>query len=81
GTVRELINRIQNLRKDTGLEVTDKIRLVIEERKDVADALQDFRQFIASQVLATDISMAATPTAAHAVEWKEGTLSIHIEKS
>ena len=81
GTARELINRIQNLRKDTGLEVTDKIRLVIEERKDVADALQDFRQFIASQVLATDISMAATPTAAHAVEWKEGTLSIHIEKS
>ncbi len=81
GTARELINRIQNLRKDTGLEVTDKIRLVIEERKDVAEALADFGHYIASQVLATDIALAATPTAAHDVEWEEGTLSIHIEKS
>lgn len=81
GTARELINRIQNLRKDTGLEVTDKIRLVIEERKEVADALEDFSHYIASQVLATDIALAATPTDAHDVEWEEGTLSIHIEKS
>ncbi|MDD2289140.1 MAG: isoleucine--tRNA ligase [Bacteroidales bacterium] len=81
GTARELVNRIQNLRKDTGLEVTDKIRLVIEERKDVVDALEDFSHYIASQVLATSIAMAATPAHAHAVEWEGGTLLIHIEKS
>ena len=81
GTARELVNRIQNLRKDTGLAVTDKIRLVIEERKDVADALEDYSHYIASQVLATNIVMAATPAHAHAVEWEGGTLLIHIEKS
>ncbi|HHV02446.1 MAG: isoleucine--tRNA ligase [Bacteroidales bacterium] len=81
GTARELVNRIQNLRKDTGLEVTDKIRVVIENRKEIADALQDFSQYIAQQVLATEITLAATLPAAHQVGWDDGILSIHIEKS
>ena len=81
GTARELVNRIQNLRKDTGLEVTDKIRVVLEDRKEIAEALQDFSQYIAQQVLATEITLSVTPPAAHAVEWEEGTLNIHIDKS
>lgn len=81
GTARELVNRIQNLRKDIGLEVTDKIKVVLEDRKDVSDALQDFSQYIAQQVLATEIKLASTPPSAHSVEWEGGTLSIHIEKS
>lgn len=81
GIARELVNRIQNLRKDTGLDVTDKIRVILEDRSDVAEALQDFSQYIAQQVLATQITLSATPPAAHAVEWEEGTLNIHIDKS
>jgi len=81
GIARELVNRIQNLRKDTGLEVTDKIRIVLEDRNDVAVALQDFSKYIAQQVLATEITMAAAPSSAHDVEWEEGTLKIRIEKS
>ena len=81
GTARELVNRIQNLRKDTGLEVTDKIRLVIEHREDIADALSDFGQYIAQQVLATEITTSPAPPRAHPVEWEDGTLDIHIEKS
>lgn len=81
GTARELVNRIQNLRKDTGLEVTDKIRVVLEDRKEIAEALKDFSQYIAQQVLATEITLSVTPPAAHAVEWEDGTLNIHIDKS
>jgi len=81
GIARELVNRIQNLRKDTGLDVTDKIRVILEDRSDVAEALQDFSQYIAQQVLATQITLSAIPPAAHAVEWEEGTLNIHIDKS
>ncbi|HOO70004.1 MAG TPA: DUF5915 domain-containing protein, partial [Bacteroidales bacterium] len=81
GTARELVNRIQNLRKDTGLEVTDKIRVVLEDRKEIAEALQDFSQYIAQQVLATEITLSVTPPAAHTVEWEDGTLNIHIDKS
>jgi isoleucyl-tRNA synthetase len=81
GIARELVNRIQNLRKDTGLEVTDKIRVILEDRSEVAEALKDFSQYIAQQVLATEILLAATPPSPHAVEWEEGTLNIHIDKS
>ncbi|MFA5301063.1 MAG: isoleucine--tRNA ligase [Bacteroidales bacterium] len=81
GIARELVNRIQNLRKDTGLEVTDKIRVVLEDRSEVAEALKDFSQYIAQQVLATEITLSASPPAAHVVEWENGTLNIHIDKS
>ena len=82
GIARELVNRIQNLRKDTGLEVTDKIRVVMEDRSDVAEALQDFSQYIAQQVLAEEITLSsALSSLAHAVEWEESPLKIHIEKS
>ena len=81
GTARELVNRIQNLRKDTGLEVTDKIRVVVEDRKDIAEAVREHKQYIVSQTLANEIQVAAVPSDAHEVEWEDGSLSIHIEKS
>lgn len=81
GTARELINRIQNLRKDTGLEVTDKIRVVVEDRISIAQAVSEHKQYIASQVLAQEITVAPVPSGSHDVEWEDGSLSIYIEKS
>ena len=57
GTARELINRIQNIRKDSGLEVTDKIRISIERNDEVAESVEAFGQLIASQTLAVAISV------------------------
>ena len=59
------MNRIQNLRKDTGLEVTDKIRVVVEDRKDIAEAVREHKQYIVSQTLANEIQVAAVPSDAH----------------
>jgi isoleucyl-tRNA synthetase len=53
GLTRELVNRIQNLRKDMGLEVTDRIRLRIEKNDLTDEAFQSFREYICSETLAT----------------------------
>ncbi len=81
GIARELVNRIQNLRKDSGLEVTDKINVVIESRPEIIDSLKDYSEYIAGQTLASSIQTADHPHLPVSVEWDEGTLEIHIEKS
>ena len=58
GTARELINRIQNIRKDSGFEVTDKIRVVIAEDPAVNGAITDYASYIASQTLAVEVRTA-----------------------
>ena len=61
GVARELINRIQNIRKDSGFEVTDKIRVEIEQKELVADAVAKYAGYIASQTLAVEVKAAAQP--------------------
>ncbi|MBR2628550.1 MAG: isoleucine--tRNA ligase, partial [Alistipes sp.] len=61
GVARELINRIQNIRKDSGFEVTDKIRVEIEAKEIVAGAIEHFAAYIASQTLATEVKAATQP--------------------
>jgi isoleucyl-tRNA synthetase len=58
GIARELVNRIQNLRKDTGLEVTDRIRLQLALPKIWADAVNAFKEYICAEVLATELQLA-----------------------
>jgi isoleucyl-tRNA synthetase len=61
GVARELINRIQNIRKDSGFEVTDKIRVEIEATEQVAGAIEHFADYIASQTLAVEVKASAQP--------------------
>lgn len=61
GVARELINRIQNIRKDSGFEVTDKIRVEIEQKELVAGAIAKYAGYIASQTLAVEVKAAARP--------------------
>ncbi|MDR1336054.1 MAG: DUF5915 domain-containing protein, partial [Tannerella sp.] len=57
GLARELVNRIQNLRKSSGFEITDKIRVVIRSSGEVDAALETHREYIASQVLAVSVEV------------------------
>lgn len=68
GVARELINRIQNIRKDSGFEVTDKIRVQIELKPQVEGAIADFADYIASQTLAVEVTGAAEPQGAFVVD-------------
>ena len=61
GVARELINRIQNIRKDSEFEVTDKIRVEIEQKELVADAVARYADYIGSQTLAVEVKSSAEP--------------------
>ncbi|GHU96849.1 hypothetical protein FACS1894156_8270 [Bacteroidia bacterium] len=58
GIARELVNRIQNLRKDSGFEVTDRIALQIEKHPNIETAVAAFADYIKAQVLATSLTTA-----------------------
>ncbi len=67
GLAREIINRVQNIRKDRGYEITDTVTLVFAPGKEVEAAVESFGDYIATQVLARAIAVApvadASPTA------------------
>ena len=56
---RELINRIQNIRKESGFEITDRINVVISPNAEVEKAIDSFADYIKTQVLADDIKLEA----------------------
>jgi isoleucyl-tRNA synthetase len=56
GIARELVNRVQNLRKEKGLEVTDRISLLLDTNEVIQDAIERNKRYVADEVLASDIS-------------------------
>ncbi|GHV00134.1 hypothetical protein FACS1894159_05310 [Bacteroidia bacterium] len=61
GCAREIVNRIQNLRKDSGLEVTDKIRVAVQSNDGTAGAVAGFGAYIAAQTLAVEVVVGQQP--------------------
>ena len=57
GVAREFVNRIQNIRKSSGFEITDKICVKIENSENVKGAIESFGDYVASQVLANSIEL------------------------
>ena len=55
GVARELVNRIQNARKDTGLEVTDKIKLTILNFENLQKSISDNKEYIMSETLTKEL--------------------------
>lgn len=55
GMARELINRVQNIRKSSDFEITDKVRVELSDLPSVREALSQFSDYVASQVLANEI--------------------------
>ena len=80
GIARELVNRIQNIRKESGLEVTDKISVEIEHNDLTAAAVESFADYIASQTLSVEVRTAALPAGKFVVDTdlEEASLKIAI---
>jgi isoleucyl-tRNA synthetase len=57
GIAREFVNRIQNLRKENGFEVTDKIRISIQKHDEINAAIEEHKKYIGAQTLATEINL------------------------
>ncbi len=83
GVARELVNRIQNIRKESGFEVTDKIRVEIESTELTAPAIESFADYIGQQTLAVEVKAVATPQGAFVVdsEIDEAPLKIAVTKA
>ena len=83
GIARELVNRIQNVRKDSGFEVTDKVDVTVYagdgEINDINGALAAYRDYVAGQTLALSIETRPMEEAgenAVEAEWNETTIRI-----
>lgn len=57
GIARDIVNKIQGLRKDSGLEVTDQINIIIEKQADTEDAINNNISYICSETLAKNLKL------------------------
>ncbi|MBP6373105.1 MAG: isoleucine--tRNA ligase [Flavobacterium sp.] len=80
GIARELVNRIQNIRKDSGFEVTDKIHLVLQENAQVEAAVRANEMYIKSETLTESIQMQAQVEGGVEIEFDEIITRILITK-
>ena len=80
GLARELVNRIQNLRKASGFEVTDRIEVAIAPNAALQEALESFGSYVCTQTLARSLRFETDPAGATEVEWEDGTLAIAVVK-
>jgi len=78
GIARELINRIQNMRKENGFDVTDKITIQIKKHTALNNAVKHHAHYIASQTLATKVDLVDQPDdkKAKTIELEEGVNTI-----
>ena len=81
GIARELINRIQNLRKSSGLEITDRIIIELQDQPEIHNAVLHFNEYIASQVLATKLELADNLTQGETIEMDNYNVIINIKKA
>ncbi len=80
GNARELINRIQNLRKESGFELTDKIIVTISENAELQPSLLEFKHYICREILADELLFLPAFTSETTVEVNDVSLNISINK-
>ncbi|MCU7500676.1 MAG: isoleucine--tRNA ligase [Ignavibacteria bacterium] len=82
GLAREFVNRVQNMRKDTGLEVTDKITISFKSEEGLRKAVLSFSDYIVSETLAGSLSSDAELKDGYSQDWEVGEYkcSISIKK-
>ncbi len=82
GLAREFVNRIQNMRKDAGFQVTDKINIAFSGNSDFKTAINSFTKYIAVETLAEKIETKVEFNGGFVQDWKigEDEIKIKIEK-
>ena len=80
GIARELVNRIQNIRKSNGYEITDKIEVEIERLDAINDAVTNYAEYIGGQVLANEIRLVDTLANATDLDFEDYIVKVKVEK-
>lgn len=81
GIARELVNRIQNLRKDSGLEVTDRIEVQLLKDANLIDALAQNEAYVKTEVLANKIEWLENSFSGEIVEFEHVKTELSLKKS
>jgi isoleucyl-tRNA synthetase len=80
GIARELVNRIQNIRKDSGLEVTDKIKVQIQQQDELEQAIKNNEAYIMSETLTKELLFTAEVSGGIEIEFDDIKTKILISK-
>ncbi len=80
GVAREIVNRIQNLRKGKNFEITDRISVKVACSESTAAAITDFKSYISKQVLATEVAIVPSLEDGEEVMLDDEALKIQVEK-
>jgi isoleucyl-tRNA synthetase len=80
GNARELVNRIQNLRKESGLDVTDKIKLIIQKNEILEEAIASNEQYIKTETLTNNLVFEEVLDNGVAITFDDVSTKILIEK-
>lgn len=81
GIAREFINRLQNIRKDSGLEVMDRIKVWVKTDAETMGALQDYKSYICTEILADSLEMDSNLLEGNNIEIEGVDCIIKIEKN
>jgi len=80
GNARELVNRIQNLRKDQGFEVTDSIIIELENHNELQVAVEQNKDYILSETLGISLEFKPTLETGSVLEFDQIKTKINIQK-
>ena len=80
GIARELVNRIQNLRKDSGLEVTDRINIVLQESGKLSKAVHQNMEYIKTETLTNTIELTSKVENGLSIEFDDVKTVLAIDK-
>ncbi|WP_103327843.1 isoleucine--tRNA ligase [Bacteroidetes bacterium endosymbiont of Geopemphigus sp.] len=80
GIARELVNRVQNLRKAQGLEVTDKIKLSISASLEVEKAIKLNKEYICEDTLSASLSLNTYINEAEEIDFEGETIRVSVQK-
>ncbi|MDP5101151.1 MAG: DUF5915 domain-containing protein, partial [Nonlabens sp.] len=80
GIARELVNRIQNIRKESGFEVTDRIEITVQSQESIDSAIQSNEQYIKDETLANHIYLTDQVQNGIEIEFDDLTTTILVKK-
>ncbi len=80
GIARDLVNRIQNIRKDMGLEIQDKIKVTLQKNEDVInESVSSFKEYICTEVQALSFNVIDNLPDGQPLEMDEFNLNLKVE--
>lgn len=81
GVAREIISRLQNLRKESNFEVMDKINVIIQKHPYLSGAINDYKTYICTEILAASIIEVEQLTDAAEIDIDENKILVQLSKS